>query len=327
MVLFLYGKDTFRSRQKLHEMVAKFKTERDPEGYNVRWFNLEKTVAAGTVIEELLATPFLASKKMIILESLLSSGVAQSVLGVVAERLQGGTFPDSHIIVFWEGTDAFKTKDSKALFDCLEKEKYVQVFDELAGAKAVSYISTEIQEGGGKATPQAVQYIAAHAGSDSWYLHSLIDQLIAYKLDQGEIEVSDVQIFLDEKVDDNIFNLVDGILSGQSKKVFAMIQEQYRIGQDVQYIFAMLVRQCRILLELRDLYEHEELNSDQLAKKLSLHPFVVKKSLPMVKQHSLASLQSLYRYLLEFDIETKTGYGSPETLFDVLVGKFCLSTK
>jgi DNA polymerase-3 subunit delta len=326
MVIFLYGKDTFRSRTQLKKMIEKFRADRDPAGYNVVQIDAGLEKDAGKIMSQILAAPFLAERRFVAIESLLSSKHTE-LQKTLLERIQAKNLPESNVIVFWEGTDAFKTKDSKALFDCLEKEKYVQVFDELVGAKAVGYISTEIQEGGGKATPQAVQYIAAHAGSDSWYLHSLIDQLIAYKLDQGEIEVSDVQIFLDEKVDDNIFNLVDGILSGQSKKVFTMIQEQYRIGQDVQYIFAMLVRQCRILLELRDLYEHAELNSDQLAKKLSLHPFVVKKSLPMVKQHSLASLQSLYRYLLEFDIETKTGYGSPETLFDVLVGKFCLSTK
>jgi DNA polymerase III delta subunit len=219
MVIFLYGKDTFRSRTQLKKMIEKFRADRDPAGYNVVQIDASLEKDAGKIMSQILASPFLAERRFVAIESLLSSKHTE-LQKTLLERIQAKNLPESNVIVFWEGTDAFKTKDSKALFDCLEKEKYVQVFDELAGAKAVSYISTEIQEGGGKATPQAVQYIAAHAGSDSWYLHSLIDQLIAYKLDQGEIEVSDVQIFLDEKVDDNIFNLVDGILSGQSKKSF-----------------------------------------------------------------------------------------------------------
>ena len=103
-----------------------------------------------------------------------------------------------------------------------------------------------------------------------------------------------------------------------------MIEEQYRQGQDVQYIFAMILRQCRILLELRDLHDREQLSSDQLAKKLSLHPFVVKKSLPMVKQYSFASLQKLYKSLLEFDIQAKTGFADSETMLDVWVGRLCI---
>ena len=82
-------------------------------------------------------------------------------------------------------------------------------------------------------------------------------QLVAYAT--GEHLKRMFNSFSMQKVDDNIFNLVIPFLPGKVKS-FAMIEEQYRQGQDVQYIFAMILRQCRILLELRDLHDREQLS-------------------------------------------------------------------
>ena len=194
---------------------------------------------------------------------------------------------------------------------------------------------------------QATQYLAQNVGGDMWRLNSLIDQLIAFKRpplrpfggtspcqgegfdapllnkegNTGEVVSSDVQLFLDEKADDSIFNLVDAVVTGRSKEAYKMIREQYRLGEDAQFVFAMLLRQFRILLELRDLYDREDnLSSEQLAKKLNLHPFVVKKSLVFVKKYSLDKLKTIYQRLLDLDVKTKTGQGDQSLLLDVFVG-------
>ena len=104
-----------------------------------------------------------------------------------------------------------------------------------------------------------------------------------------------------------------------------MIQEQYRIGEDAQFILSMILRQIKILLELRDLYDREDtMSSEILAKQLGLHPFVVKKSLPFIKKYNQDKLKNIYSKLLEVDIKTKTGQGDQSMLLDILVGKMTL---
>jgi DNA polymerase-3 subunit delta len=224
-------------------------------------------------------------------------------------------------VIFWEGTDRFKTKNAKALFERLQKEKYAQQFDELSGAVLSAWIEEEVRDRGGKMEKNAVRFLVSHVRSDMWRLHSLIDQLIAFK-DGGMIDATDAGLFLDERQDDNIFNLVDAIVAGQSKQVFGMMREQYAQGKDPGYIFAMILRQFRILLELRDLFERDDtMKSDQMARSLDLHPFVVKKSLPLVRRYTMERLSSIYRELLEIDRETKTGAGDQSVLLDVFVGR------
>ncbi|MBI5222106.1 MAG: DNA polymerase III subunit delta [Candidatus Magasanikbacteria bacterium] len=327
MIIFLYGADTFRSRQQLKKVVEKFKKDRDPQGLNVVSLDCQKE-EGGKIWEQILTAPFLAEKRMVVLENLLLSK-HKDLLEELKEKIESKKLSDATVLVFWEADDKVKGKEAENLFKCLAKEKFCQRFDLLVGVKLNSWILQEVKDRGGKIDQQAAQYLAQNVGGDMWRLNSLIDQLVAFKqvschsLEKGnpEIALSDVQLFLDEKADDNIFNLVDAVVAGRAKDAYKMIREQYRLGEDAQYVFAMLLRQFRILLELRDLHDREDnLPSDSLAKKLSLHPFVVRKSLPFIKKYSLGRLKDIYQRLLDLDIKTKTGQGDQSLLLDVFVG-------
>jgi len=331
MIILLNGEDTFRSRMYLKKMIAKFKQDRDPQGLNVSVLDCTKE-EPGVIIENILAMPFLAEKKMIVLENLISATKKQELQENILNKVKDNKIPETNIIIFWEDTGKPKTNVSKELLEILNKEKFSQTFDLLTGTKLSTWIAQEITERGGKIEKRALNFICENIGTDVWTLNSLIDQLVAYKGSlpcQGEgqegvsqITLPDVELFLENKIDDNIFNLVDCIVNGQTKKAFEMIRAQYQKGEDSHYILAMILRQFRILLELRDLYEKEDkLTSDQIAKKLTLHPFVVKKSLPMIKRFTLAQLKKIYNQLLEIDVKTKTGHGDQSLMLDFFVGK------
>ncbi len=320
MIIFLYGPDTFRSRRQLKKMINKFKQERDPQGFNISILNCAQE-KNNQILEQILATPFLAEKRMLILENLLSATKKTDLQEKILEYLEAKSLPKENIYIFWESDCKPKTNVSKNLFSRLLQEKYAQKFEIYKGTKLSAWVNQEIQERGGKISPQALEYLVKNIANDIWKLNSIIDQLISYKLEK-EIELKDVELFLDEKIDDNIFNLVDALIAGQSKKVYQMIREQYRIGENPQFILSMILRQIKILLELRDLYDREDiLSSDLLAKKLNLHPFVIKKSLPFVKKYNQNKLKNIYHKLLEIDIKTKTGQGDQSMLLDILVGK------
>ena len=317
MILFLYGADTFRSRRRLHKMVEKFEKERDPQGLNVHF--LDCSVLKGEELwQPLLSSPFLAEKKMVVLENLLASSKIQKEF---LEKLEEKKIPESTVALLWEQGETFKTKDAKNLFERLLKEKYVEKFDVLQDVKLEAWISAEVAERGGKINREASTFIAANIGSNMWAVHTLLDVLIAYKR-HHEIEKSDVSLFLEETADDNIFSLVDALLYKRAKEVYAMLQEQYRIGKEPGYIFAMIVRQMRILLEVRDCMEREKgINSTVLAKKLGIHPFVMKKSFVLAEKYTFEQIKKLYNELLSIDIRTKTGQADQKLLLDLFVGR------
>ena len=350
MLIYIYGEDSFRSRQYLKEQVAKFKIARDPQGYNVVFVNA-KTVEVGKVMSEIVSAPFLAEKRMVVLENVLSVS-DKELLGQLIERVNGVIpapdrgrgqapagirdlkgqipasagmtikqgFPESNIIVFYQSEPLSKVKEAKELHELLRKEKYAKEFELLHGDKLYGWAAAEIKNRDGKISRAALTFLCDNIAGDMWHLNTLLDQLSAYK--KEEIQLADIQLFLEEKLDDNIFNLTDAIVAGNKKLAFKLLDSQRKLGAEDGQIFGTILWQFRTLISMRDLFEREDISSsDILAKKLKIHPFVARKNWTVVKKYSLDKLQKIYRELLEIDIKTKTGLADQSVLLDLFVGR------
>ena len=319
MIIYIYGEDTFRSHQYLKQQIERFKKERDPQGMNVVFLDGQKE-ESGRVWNEITAMPFLAEKRMVVIKNVLSSKDTEALESLVG-GIKNKKVPENNVVIFYQSEPLGKTKICAELAKILAKEKWARHFELLAGAQLAGWIKEEVIKRGGAINSTAINFLAQNTGNDMWYLNSLLDQLVTYA-EKREITLADAQLFLEEKVDDNIFNMADAVASGNHRLAFKLIQEQRRLGQEEGYLFGMITRQFRILITMRDLFNRQEnISSDQMAKMLALHPFVVKKSLPLMKRLSLDKLKQIYDNLLEIDIKTKTGQADQSLLLDLFVGK------
>ena len=317
MVIYIYGEDTFRSRQYLQEQVEKFKKARDPQGYNVVFLDAQKC-EPGKIVSEILATPFLAEKRLVVVENILSIS-DKEFLQQLIDRIKNNKIPESNIVIFWQGEKLGKVKEIKDLHALLSKEKYVQEFSLLVGSQLANFIISESKKRGVKISSIAVNYLAQNIAGDIWFLNSLLYQLMAYGKDK-EIQIADVNLFLDEKVDDNIFNMVEAIVSGNKKQAYKLITEQRRLGEDDFKLFGLIVWQFRILLQMRSAFEQQEsVSSEAMSKVLGLHPFVVKKNLSLVKKYNKKQLTNIYDQLLKMDFKAKTGQADLGLMLDLLI--------
>ena len=318
MLIYIHGEDTFRSRQFLRKTIGDFKAKRDPRGFNTLIFDIGKE-APERVLGELLTLPFLAERRMLVLQNALSLSdkeFLEKLLGLVAEN----KIPEANVAVFWQSEPIGKTTEAKKLAELLAKEKFSYDFPKMTPAETAGWAAAEVKTRGGKIDRLAALWLAQNA-DDVWLLSSLLDQLVAYKKGE-EIKTDDAKLFLEEKVDDNIFAMAEAIAIGDKKFAFKLLNEQRRMGEDESYLFAMILRQFKILLQMRDLWEREDgLTSEQFASRLGLHPFVVKKSLPLVRRHGLERLKEIYEELLEIDRRTKFGLAKQNVLIDFFIGK------
>ncbi len=317
MVIYIYGEDSYRSRQYLSDQITKFKIARDPQGYNVAIFDAQKD-EPGKILSEILSSPFLAEKRLIVVENILSIS-DKEFLGGLIERIKEQKIPESNIVIFWQSEKLSKVKEAKELEAVLKKEKYAQEFAALEGSALSAWIVAEVKKRNGNISNPAVSYLAQNTAGDIWFLTSLLDQLTAYTAGK-EIELSQVNLFLDEKVDDNAFNMVEAVVSGNKKQAYKLLQEQRRIGEDNFKIFGLIVWQFRILLAGRSLFEvGENMSSDAMAKELGIHPFVLKKNLSLIKRYNKKQLSDIYSQLLDMDWKAKTGQADLGLALDLLV--------
>jgi DNA polymerase III subunit delta len=319
MLLYIYGEDDWRSHNFLRQSVNEFKAKRDPQGYNTLSFDAQKD-EPNKMVGELLALPFLAEKRMIVLKNPLSSS-NKEFLEKLSEIIKENKLPETNVAIIWQAEAIGKTNEAKKLAEILKKQKYAYEFPAMDRNELVSWIVKEVAARGASIDRMATQKIADDIGRDMWLVNSVIDQLVAYKKG-GEIRSADVALFAEEKIEDNIFNLVDAIVAGNKKLAFKLLDDERKSGEDDAFIFSMMLRQFKILVQMRDLWEREDnLTSDQIAKTLGLHPFVAKKSLPQVRRYGLGDLQRAYDGLLDVDVGLKTGLAKYDLLVDLFVGK------
>lgn len=325
MIIYIYGEDTFRSRQYLKEQIEKFKLVRDPQGYNVVVLDATKD-ESGKILSEIVSVPFLSEKRLIVIENILLSK-DEELIFELTKRINEKKIPDSNVVIFWQGNNIGQDKKSKKLksADELEKillkEKYIQEFVLLSEEKMLAWVGQELKKMDAKISRPAAMFLLRNVGGDMWALSGLINQL-ALHAGGKEIGLSEVQLFLGEKADDNVFNLVEAIVAGDHKLAYKLLADQKNLGEDSFKIFGLVVWQFRLLLQLRSLFESEDnLTSDLAAKMLKIHPFVAKKNWSVIKKYSLNKLKNIYDQLLEIDIKTKTGQGDQSVLLDLFVGK------
>jgi len=327
MIFFLYGPDTFRSRQKLKEIKEKFIKEIDKSALNIEVLDGSK-LETPDFEKAVSSPPFLAKKRLVIIEDLISKNRGQKIQKEILAVLDKNGLKET-IIVFWESElDSTKTKSrskisekrSSLLLNKLKKAEYAQEFNLLDEGGVYRFIAAEIKKRGGKIKPDALKLLADLVGNDLWQMNSEIDKLLAFSKNQ-EITLNEVESMVKTKLDENIFKLTDAL--GQKNKSLALklISDQLRSGTAPTELLNKIIWQFKNLLLIKNFTEENGSGypTNRLTYQLGLHPFVIKKTISQVRNHDLANLKKIYHHLLTIDYKLKTSQIDPEVLFDLLV--------
>lgn len=115
-----------------------------------------------------------------------------------------------------------------------------------------------------------------------------------------------------------VFDLVDALGRREGRQAAILLHRLLDAGENPMGILAMVVRQFRLIILVKDLAGRGE-NPASIAQTLGIHPFVARKLHTQSANFTLAQLERIYRYLLDLDVAIKTGDMTPETALDLLV--------
>ncbi len=306
MILFLYGEDNFRSRQKLNQIREKYLTSSGDvnlvilENPDIKFEDFKSYVEA---------LPFLVEKRLV---------VARNFLGKIKKELSEkivkylDSVPETTVLVFWEEG----TLDKRgALFSKLNKISKFQEFNLLLGADLTKWIREEVKRLGGEISPLAAELLASYVGSDLWQMDQEIKKLVNF---DPEVTAENIEKLVNANLSSNIFNMVDALGQKNSKKALKIMHELLETGENEMYLLTMITRQIRNILLVKDCLS-EDFSRYAISKILKLHPFVVQKAIVQAANFSFEELKNIYEKLLETDIAIKTGRLEPILALDLLV--------
>lgn len=198
---------------------------------------------------------------------------------------------------------------------------YAMMIDCLLPAEGAmaDWILKKAKELDGSFTPQAAHLLADYVGNHTQRATQEIIKLLTYKDFSQPVEAEDVSQLTEQDRQTDIFTMVDAIGRRDSKealKMFHLLLEE----QDLLQIFSMIIRQFRLLLQTREIIDQGG-NEGDVAKLLGQHPFVAKKITAQSRQFDLETLAAIYRRLLIIDLDNKTGKMPGDTALDLLIAQ------
>lgn len=306
MIIFLHGRDSFRSNQKLAEIKNKFLLK-DPAGTGLSVFDFEDKADTEKVVNAMESGNLLAPKRLVIAKNLMAAGTEaqQKNLQDFLKKEKWLKDDKNTVAVFWE---AESPKKSDALFKLLEKCAQSQEFEKLSGVKLEQWSLRRLKNMDDKASisKTALEKLLAYAGEDTHLLNGEIQKLTAHA-DEKMITEEDVELLVKANLSSNIFNTIDALGSNDKKTALKLLHRHLEKGEDPFYLLAMFAYQFRNLLKVTDLKNKYGSNEYALARESRLHPFVIKKSLAQIRNFSREKLMNIYQKLGGLDTAVKTG--------------------
>lgn len=313
MLLFLHGAENFLSKRKLNKIVKNYRSKHQ-SGLNFAKFEASKDNWE-KIKDKIETVSIFQEKKLIVIRNTLSA--PKSLQDEIEKYLKEKGLANSEktIIIFFEND---QVKKNSSLFKKLDKHSFQkQEFKKLSSKETKDFILKEIKKSspspseiGGEISTSAIDKLISFYGNDLWQITNELNKLVAFK-GKDKIQPKDIENLGHKDIEPNIFKTIEAISKKDKKTALNLISDHLQKGENEMRIISMIVYQVRNLLKVKSLAEQGK-NWFQIHKTSKLHPFVVKKTLPIANMFSIQELKDIYKKLLELDFNIKTGRIDPE---------------
>lgn len=310
MIIFLYGPDIYRSKQKLQEIIDHYK-KLHPQSLSLLYRNAGST-SVKNCYQEITTLSIFSETKLMILRDVFTSKKFQEELLEFLEALSA--MKDVVVIYETESPD-----QRSKLFKALIKTAKTQAFPLLEGKEVRLWVQKEFEIRGQKIMVDALDTLVAYVGNDLVALSQEIQKVTDYR--RGEaIRKADIEMQVRPKMELDIFKTIDALALKDRARALAFLQTHIALGENPLYLFSMIAYQFKNLLMVKELAERG-LMYQSIVKKSGLHPFVVKKNYFACQKFSMEELKKIYQSLFAIDTDIKRGALDPEGALELFVAR------
>ncbi len=310
MIIFLYGSDIYRSRQKLKEIVAHYK-KIHKKGLSFKILD-SKEKSFQDFDLELRSVSMFQEKKLLILKNAFFNPDFKTKFLKRKKDYQ----KSQDILLFYE--ENIPT-ERDPLFKFLKQFGKTQKFELLKGQKLKNWVKKEFGKYKTEIEQKALEKLIDYIGSDLWRMSQEIKKLVSFR-NKKEIKIPDIELLVRSKIETNIFKTIDAIAQKNKKLALKLLHEHLEKGDSPLYLLSMINFQFRNLLIVKELIErHEPYNT--ILRKSGLHPFVVKKSYFQSQKFNLQELKKIFQKIFQVDLNIKTGRIDPQIALDLLIAE------
>ncbi len=297
MLIFFYGQDDYRISVKIKSVKDRFINTVDPKSFSIEEIEGEN-IEYSDLKEKTLSSSLFTKKRLLIINNIFANkkaGLLEELIGLLKKTKE----QDINVLCFVEkdlNVSKFNLKQKK-LFTFLSQEKYSQEFKLLNNPQLLTYAKKLFIKQ--KISDNALRLLISKTGSNLWKLNNEANKLISLK--KEEINISDIEDLIIGQSESNIFALCDAFANQDKALSFNLLNEEIENNNSLEYILSMLIRQFKILIEVKSD------NNRSSANQMSVHPYVLSKSKNQIHKFKISELLVLFDKLVDIEQGYKKG--------------------
>jgi len=296
MIIFLYGQDTYRLKEKTREIIDHYrKTQKS--GLNLKYFDSEN-LEFGDFLAGLRSVSMFGEKKLLVLKNIASNKGFQEDFLKEIKKLAAS----EDVILFSQEGEA----PERAFFNSLKKNAKCQEFRLLKGQQLRNWVGKKL--GKQSIDKKALDRLIEMVGNNLWQMSNEIKKLSDYRSGRT-IQLKDIELLVKPKIEADIFKTIDAIAAKNKKEALSLIHKHLERGDSHLYLLAMISFQFRNLLTVKS------------GARLKSHPYVIQKTMRQARHFSLDELKKIYRRIFQADLDIKTGKIDPDTALDLFIAR------
>lgn len=290
-----------------------------------------KDISTDRIIEAADTTPFFSEQQLIIIDNWERLRAGKQGDGSSDKNKQEeqrlidyfAKLPSYSYLVF---TCNEKVDRRKKLYTALEQQGMAVELAHLKGKALEQWISLRAAELGKRFAPGVINFILDEVGTSEQVDLSMLKQeltkIVLYAGNSKEVNKQDAQKVLTRTPESSVFALVDAVGQRNSAKAIQLWDDLKMAGQEPLKMLGLLARQLRLIWQARQLLD-TGYAADQIAGKISIHPYVAKRVVGQGKNFTSRQLRHALENIQEADWSVKSGATDPETMLQLLIVKLC----
>lgn len=318
-----YGSEKLLIRETIAAMRRKFL---NPSFESLNYIKLENSSAAVDVIINACETlPFFDSKKIVTVND---STFFKGKKGVGEDKCtENGnqelikyfsSIPQTSILIFTTGDNIDRRKKICA---AIKKNGDIVEFGHLRGAELLSWIEMVFQKSGKKISRTNAVYFSENVSGDLENYSSEIEKVCSFSGSRTEISRDDIDSVVSKSLESNIFKLVDFISIKKSDRALSILNDLILDSQPVPVILTMIIRQYRLLLNVK-LMQEKGYSPADISRTLKIMPFIETNLSKISRNYTLSQIEDRLNQCLDTDISIKKGKMDQRIALETLIVAF-----
>ncbi|CAJ2232308.1 DNA polymerase III subunit delta [Fructilactobacillus sanfranciscensis] len=284
---------------------------------NFATFDMEETPLS-VAINDALSIPFFGEKRLVLIKNayFLSGSHSKSKIKHNIEELEQYLDNPSIETVLIILAPYDKLDGRKKIVKKLKSKSSMITLNDFSERETIDFVRNQVKMQGYQINSDAMNEFYARTLGDLSKMMNELQKIFIYCKDSKEITVEVIDKLVSKSLDQNVFALVDYIVTGKTTQAIHFFHQLLEQKQEPIQINAILESHFRLLLQVKILMQHSY-SQNMMTTTLKIHPYRVKLAMQSTQRFSLNYLKDAYLHLVQIECKLKSSTDNPELLFEM----------